>query len=64
MGLDDLFLKNNQRSTEFDSLLENTDRNSKHIVMHDKQIYHITFRITLSATRPVTQFMFYSCHRI
>ncbi len=29
-----------------DALLDNTDKNSKHMVMYDKQMHHITPQIT------------------
>ncbi len=57
MSLDDPFFFKT-RSTGFDSLLENTDRSSKHTVMNGKQMYHITFQVALSATGSVTQFIF------
>ena len=31
----------------FDTLLDNTDKSSKHIVMYDKQMHQITPKITI-----------------
>ncbi len=41
-----------QASSRTQALLDNTDRNHKHIVMCDKEMYLVTPQITLNTTRP------------
>ncbi len=47
----------------FDDLLDNTNKSSKDIVIHDKQIHQITPSSHWMLQGQITPFIFYQCHR-